>query len=59
MKIETKKKKKRGAVDNFDGIGWFVGRGVLIPLRTMNYHDDKMHNTVVPPKILLHKKNTK
>ena len=25
----------------------------------MNYHDDKMYNTVVPPKILLHKKNKK
>ena len=26
-------------------------------LTTMNYHDGKMYNTVVPPKILLHKKN--
>ena len=32
-------------------------KGVLTPLCTMNYRDDKMHNTVGPPRILLHKKN--
>ena len=35
------------------------GWGVLTPFLTLNDHDDKIYNTVVPPKILLHKKNTK
>ena len=50
----------------FEGVGieieiggeWFW-KGALNPFRTMNYHDDQINNPVVPPKILLHKKNTK
>ena len=34
-------------------------KGVLTPFPTVNYNDDKINSTVVPPKILLHKNNTK
>ena len=48
--MNQKKKKKKGAVDNL------ILKGSSDPFRTVNYHDNKMYNTVVPPKILLHKK---
>ena len=53
---KNKKNKKRGAVDNL-----IFEREVLTLFwpPSMNHHDDKMYNTVVPPKMLLHKKNAK
>ena len=35
-------------------VGFYLDfeRGFLAPFGTLNYHDDKMYNTVVPPTIL-------
>ena len=48
-------------VEFLRGVGIKIETGglykrVLTPFRNMNYHDAKMHNVVVPPKTLLHKK---
>ena len=43
----------------YKNVGVDFERGVLTLFCTMHYHDGKMYNTVVPPKMLLHKNNTK